>query len=151
MLSLIIFSIIPCGDCAPQRSYLNKKSPTRFRIRIGLGDGGVASHNFFSTPMLLNSSELMFETSKSAAARAANKSKQTAIAAINMATPFSVCLIKPLFVLKVISPNGTVMDLHFTHAKTLTGRCMSKLCSNIYTPSARRSFEINADKPPLPR
>jgi len=39
-------------------------------------DMGVFFHNFFSTPILLNSSELIFETSRSAPARARNKSSK---------------------------------------------------------------------------
>ena len=38
---------------------------------------GVLDHDFFSTPMLLSSSELMFEMSRSAPARATNNSSKT--------------------------------------------------------------------------
>jgi hypothetical protein len=59
--------------------------PDAESISIGLGDGiRVISHDFLSTPILLNSSELMFETSKSAPAITANTSKQITIATTNM-------------------------------------------------------------------
>ena len=43
---------------------------------IGLVGLGAVYHDFFSTPILLNSSELMFEMSRSAPARATNNSSK---------------------------------------------------------------------------
>jgi hypothetical protein len=54
---------------------LNKK-PDAAKSSIGLVKMGVFYHDFFSTPMLLSSSELIFETSRSAPARATNKSRE---------------------------------------------------------------------------
>jgi len=46
-------------------------------LRIGLGEKmGILYHDFFSIPMLLSSSELIFEMSKSAPERATNKSSK---------------------------------------------------------------------------
>jgi hypothetical protein len=47
------------------------------RRGIGLQKMGVFNHDFSSTPMLFNSSELIFEMSRSAPARVRNKSRQT--------------------------------------------------------------------------
>jgi len=57
----------------------------------GLWNMGIFFHDFLLTPMLLNSSELIFETSKSALASAANTSKQMTIATTNIGfSPFIV-------------------------------------------------------------
>jgi hypothetical protein len=50
---------------------------------IGLMALGAVDHDFSSTPMLLNSSELIFETSRSAPARARNRSKRTVAIIMN--------------------------------------------------------------------
>jgi hypothetical protein len=63
---------------------LNKKARCLFDIGIGLTEMGIIYHNFFSTPMLLSSSELMFETSRSAPARTRNKSTQIETATMNI-------------------------------------------------------------------
>jgi hypothetical protein len=74
-------------------SPLNKKMPDAERYSIGLGNVGIFHHDLFSIPMLLNSSELMFETSKSAPARATNTSKQITTATTNIGlSPFSMYL-----------------------------------------------------------
>jgi hypothetical protein len=65
-----------------------KKKPDAVGTRIGLGNMGISFHDFFSIPMLLNSSELMFETSRSALAKATNRSKQTITTATNMVFSF---------------------------------------------------------------
>ena len=52
---------------------------------------GILYHDFFSIPMLLNSSELIFEMSRFAPARATNTSKQIETATTNMDhTPFFI-------------------------------------------------------------
>jgi hypothetical protein len=62
-------------------------------FRIGLGEMGIFDHDFFSIPMLLNSSELIFEMSKFAPARATNTSKQIETARTNIDhTPFFIYL-----------------------------------------------------------
>ena len=66
--------------------------PDADRSSIGLWNVGIIHyHDFLSTPMLLNSSELIFETSKSALASAANTSKQMTTATTNIGfSPFIV-------------------------------------------------------------
>ena len=73
------------------RVTVKQKSPTR-DFRIGLGEKmGILYHDFFSIPMLLNSSELMFEMSRFAPARATNTSKQTETTRTNIGhTPFFI-------------------------------------------------------------
>jgi hypothetical protein len=63
---------------------LNKKPDYRFQAGIGLVALGVFGHYFSSTPMLLNSSELIFETSRSAPARVRNRSKRIDVIMMNM-------------------------------------------------------------------
>ena len=61
--------------------------PDAVYFSIGLWDGMNVIcyfHDFLSTPILLNSSELMFETSRSAPAMTANTSKQITTTATNM-------------------------------------------------------------------
>ena len=96
------FFIIPCGcpstllrmpRLVPSRKLppLNKKMPDAEGFSIGLWNVGIIHHDFLSTPMLLNSSELIFETSKSALASAANTSKQMTTATTNIGfSPFIV-------------------------------------------------------------
>ena len=66
--------------------WLNKKCPSDVTSSNGLGGtmGVIVYHDFLSTPMLLNSSELMFETSRSALARARKRSKQIITARTNI-------------------------------------------------------------------
>jgi hypothetical protein len=67
------------------------KSPmAAFAVRRGIGlvALGVFGHDFSSTPMLLSSSELMFETSKSAPARARNTSKRRDAMMMNINSSF---------------------------------------------------------------
>jgi hypothetical protein len=54
----------------------------------GLGEMGVVHHDFLSMPMLLNSSELIFETNRSALARTRKRSKQIATAIMNIGVSF---------------------------------------------------------------
>jgi hypothetical protein len=55
---------------------------------------GILYHDFFSIPMLLNSSELIFEMSKFAPARATNTSKQIETARTNIGhAPFFIYLL----------------------------------------------------------
>ena len=54
---------------------------------------GILYHDFFSIPMLLSSSELMFEMSRFAPARATNTSKQIETARTNIGhAPFFIYL-----------------------------------------------------------
>ena len=54
---------------------------------------GIFFHDFFSIPMLLNSSELIFEMSRFAPARTTNTSKQIEIARTNIGhAPFFIYL-----------------------------------------------------------
>src|SRR5678816_4180401 len=78
------------------------KSPTRC-FRIGLGEKmGILYHDFFSIPMLLNSSELISEMSKFAPARATNTSKQIETARTNIGhTPFFIYLFNRVRVIKL--------------------------------------------------
>ncbi|HLE91377.1 MAG TPA: hypothetical protein VI753_09530, partial [Anaerolineales bacterium] len=62
------------------------KARCLFEIGTGLTEMGIIYHDFFSTPMLLNSSELMFETSRSAPARTTNKNKQIKTTTVNIGT-----------------------------------------------------------------
>ena len=78
--------------------------------RAGLGDRCAASHIFFSTPILLNSSELMFETSISAPERARSKSKLITVTIVDMCNSFLDLIYKRIKSQKVASPNGTVMS-----------------------------------------
>jgi len=97
---------------ALSRSLPPLKKRARRRCGIGLGNMGIFDHDFSSIPMLLNSSELIFEMSRSAPERTRNKSKQTETTKINIgySTPFSVHLLNsfhqqkmyPLRVLKCI-------------------------------------------------
>jgi len=63
---------------------------------------GILYHDFFSIPMLLNSSELISEMSRFAPARATNTSKQIETATTNMDhTPFFIYLFNRVRVIKL--------------------------------------------------
>jgi len=63
---------------------------------------GILDHDFFSIPMLLNSSELIFAMSRFAPARATNTSKQTDTARTNMDhTPFFIYLLNLVWLEKL--------------------------------------------------
>jgi len=62
------------------------------RDSIGLGVVGIFFHDLFSIPMLLNSSELIFDTSMSALASTANTSKQITTATMNIGFLLLSCI-----------------------------------------------------------
>jgi len=86
------------------------------RDSIGLGNVGIFHHDLFSIPMLLNSSELMFETSRSALARAANTSKQITTTTTNIGlSPFLIYLFnrfrfEKLYPLTVLKSNCQIIE-----------------------------------------
>lgn len=84
---ILLQDVLP-WDNAPLRSQprLNSaqtKSPVR-DFRIGLQGMGTVFHDFFSIPMLLSSSELVFAMSQFAPNKAANRSKQIVTAITNI-------------------------------------------------------------------
>src|SRR5258707_15527230 len=78
----------------PYSHSLPNKKPDVLYCHIGLGDEmDIIFHDFFSIPMLLNSSELISEMSRFAPARATNTSKQIETARTNIGhAPFFIYL-----------------------------------------------------------
>jgi hypothetical protein len=76
------------GRFSPITPFHSIKKPDTAEFSIGLEDMGIFSHHFFSTPILLNSSELIFETSRSAPARATNKSSKIETTTTNIVHSF---------------------------------------------------------------
>ena len=105
------------------RVTVKQKSPMR-DFRIGLGEKmGILDHDFFSIPMLLNSSELIFAMSRFAPARATNTSKQTDTARTNMDhAPFFIYLLN-LVRLEKLYP---LTVLIFQIISLMQGICMDK-------------------------
>jgi hypothetical protein len=94
------------------RSFYSNKKPDALFIRIGLGEKmGILYHDFFSIPMLLNSSELISEMSRFAPARATNTSKQIETARTNIGhTPFFIYLFNRVRVRKLYPLTVLIFD-----------------------------------------
>src|SRR6185503_5693770 len=97
---------------------------------------GIFFHDFFSIPMLLNSSELMSEMSRLAPARATNTSKQTETARTNIGhAPFFIYLFN-LVRFKKLYP---LTVLIFDFSVFLKGMCIRR-SSALFVPFYIRHF-----------
>ena len=103
-------------------------------FRIGLGEKiGILYHDFFSIPMLLNSSELMFEMRRFAPARATNTSKQTETTRTNMDhTPFLIYLFNLVWFEKLY-PLTVLLFMAFQLIRIYKRRCTKLFVPCRYT------------------
>jgi len=105
----------------------NKKARGRM-MRLGLIVMGIVCHGFLSTPILLNSSELMLETNISTPAKARSRSKQTTLAIMNIGHSLLIYLVKrrrsqedtPLNEL-VMYPSSQFAILHWAESRATMG------------------------------
>src|SRR5215216_1384364 len=97
---------------------------------------GVFHHDFFSTPMLLSSSELMFETSRSAPARATNKSSKINTTIANIFHSFHYSYYNNTGVKKIYPLTVLILSCNqFARNYLLTNK--NKFCSKNHTSSKR--------------
>ena len=118
-------------------------------------DMGVFYHDLFSTPILLNSSELIFETSRSAPARARNKSSKIEITTnivhsflydyynhfeIEKIYPLTVLILSCISLMQEIYQRRTKINfvplsytfLEVASCRNLSGRCINQfICRTI--------------------